>query len=178
MVIKDKVFRKCDHPDCQNQGEFRAPKNRNLDDYYWFCLKHVSEYNKSWDFYKGMSIDEIEAENKLDMTWHEKTWKFGVNLDKLHKAGRLEDPFQIYNQFLKNNNFYSKNSYNNSNLSPKEKEALSVFNLSFPFSKDELKKRYKSLVKKHHPDLNHGSKDAEEKFKLIASSYAILIKKC
>ena len=178
MVIKDKVFRKCDHPDCQKEGEYRAPKNRNLDDYYWFCLQHVSEYNKSWNFYKGMSIDEIEAENKLDMTWHEKTWKFGVNLDKLHKQGNLDDPFQIYNDYMKGNNSFFKKHNDTPKLSIKEKEALTLFGLSYPFSKEDLKKKYKVLVKKHHPDLNAGSKEAEEKFKIISASYAILIKKC
>ena len=95
-MINEKKYniRKCDHPNCELEGEYRAPKNRNLDDYYWFCLKHVSEYNKSWNYYDGMSQDEIERENKLDETWHSPSWKFGVSLDNLLKQGKLEDPFE------------------------------------------------------------------------------------
>ena len=37
--------------------------------------------------------------------------------------------------------------------------------LSFPYTEVQLKKRYKILVKKHHPDLNQGSKKSEEMFK-------------
>ena len=38
----------CDHEKCNDIGEFNAPKSRSeLNNYYYFCLKHVSEYNKS-----------------------------------------------------------------------------------------------------------------------------------
>lgn len=178
MLKENKVFRKCDHPDCDKEGEYRAPKNRNLDDYYWFCLKHVSEYNKSWNYYEGMSIEEIEAENKRDETWQGKTWKFGVSLDKIAKEGRLEDPFEIYAKYMKGTNYKTTNKKVISPITKKEQEALTVFNLSYPFTKDELRKKYKTLVKKHHPDLNGGSKEAEEKFKVISACYTILLKKC
>ena len=36
---------KCDHPGCNKRGEYRAPKDRKLKEYYWFCLEHVQEYN-------------------------------------------------------------------------------------------------------------------------------------
>ena len=55
--------RPCDAPGCEAQGEFRAPRSRSkLNDYLWFCLPHVREYNASWDYYKGMSPQEIEAQ--------------------------------------------------------------------------------------------------------------------
>lgn len=178
-MIKDNKFtRKCDHPGCEKEGEYRAPKNRNLDDYYWFCLEHVSEYNKSWNFYEGMSIEEIEAENKKDETWQGKTWKFGISLDKLAKSGKLDDPFEIYSKYMKGSSYKSSTRRPVNPLSKKEQEALQIFNLSYPFTKEELRKKYKTLVKKHHPDLNAGSKEAEEKFKTISVAYSILIKKC
>ena len=41
-------FRKCDKDKCKNRGEFKAPKSRlNLNEYYFFCLDHIKEYNKS-----------------------------------------------------------------------------------------------------------------------------------
>ena len=59
----------CDHEKCNNNGDFRAPKSRSqLNEYYFFCLKHVTEYNKSWDFYKGLSVDHGElsmSKNKI-----------------------------------------------------------------------------------------------------------------
>lgn len=41
-------------------------------------------------------------------------------------------------------------------------------------SQDEIQKAYRKLAKKHHPDLNPGNKQAEEKFKDIGTAYGIL----
>src|SRR5688500_6333385 len=39
---------------------------------------------------------------------------------------------------------------------------------------DEIKKAYKKLARKYHPDLNPGNKAAEEKFKAVSEAYSIL----
>ena len=41
-------------------------------------------------------------------------------------------------------------------------------------SQDEIKKSFRDLSKKHHPDLNGGSKESEEKFKEILEAYEVL----
>ena len=44
----------CDNTNCKDKGEYKAPKSRILlNDYFYFCLNHIKEYNKSWNFYKG-----------------------------------------------------------------------------------------------------------------------------
>ena len=74
----DAPGRFCDMPNCPNQGEFRAPKSRSaLREFHWFCLEHVRAYNASWDFYKDMSPDEIEANLRADSAWQRPTWPLG-----------------------------------------------------------------------------------------------------
>ena len=52
--------------------------------------------------------------------------------------------------------------------------ALAVFELRLPIDEKTVKTRYKELVKKHHPDANGGTKEAEEKFKEIRLAYETL----
>ena len=52
----------CQHPDCSRAATARAPRSREqLNEFYDFCQAHAAEYNKSWNFYAGMSEGEIRA---------------------------------------------------------------------------------------------------------------------
>ena len=41
-------------------------------------------------------------------------------------------------------------------------------------SQDEIKKAYRKLARKHHPDVNQGNKAAEEKFKQLSGAFEVL----
>ena len=50
----------CEWPGCNGAAIYRAPKGRTRDNEYWrFCLDHVREYNHSYNFFAGMSTDDI-----------------------------------------------------------------------------------------------------------------------
>ncbi len=58
--------RQCDWPGCTEPGEFRAPGGRapgfdGPGDYRWFCLDHVRAFNAGYDYFSGMSPEEIYA---------------------------------------------------------------------------------------------------------------------
>jgi hypothetical protein len=70
--------RGCAYPDCAAEGSFRAPRSRTeLDQHIWLCLDHIREYNKTWDYFAGMSQAEIEAHVQRDIIGWRPTWPLG-----------------------------------------------------------------------------------------------------
>ena len=57
----------CEAPGCRLAGEYRAPRARDrLSEYRWFCLEHVRDYNKKWDYFAGLGAEQIEAHIRAD----------------------------------------------------------------------------------------------------------------
>ncbi|MBB5372866.1 DnaJ domain-containing protein [Acidocella aromatica] len=160
----------CNSPGCLLDGEFRAPKSRtNLREFHWFCLEHVRAYNASWDYYKGMSEGEIEAEMRADASWQRPSWPLGQN----GNAARLQEAVEAeLHAFAFGTE--RPNPAPRSSAPPELREALEVFALVWPVSMETVKATYKALAKKHHPDANHGDKGAEERLKTINLAYATL----
>ena len=55
-----------------------------------------------------------------------------------------------------------------------KRDYYEVLELQKGASEDEIKKAFKKLAKKYHPDMNPGDKNAEEKFKELNEAYAVL----
>ena len=171
-------YKKCDSPKCNEKGEYRAPKSRvMLNKYFYFCLDHIKEYNKSWDFYKGMSVEQIENSMRSDTFWDRPSWPLKNSFKNIF------DEFNEYiEDFVKNdddkiNDTFFKNKLLDESLTIEEAKALKELDLKMPISLEKIKKNYKKLVKIFHPDVNGNNKDAEEKFKQINESYKLLLKK-
>ncbi len=163
----------CDYDGCQEEGAFRAPKDRTLSSHYWFCLKHVQEYNKNWNYYAGFSPEELEREIRADFVGHRPTWK----VNNLHSK-RIKDPFRLFEEMHLGADKQDK---------PKEKDwpflasldhinAIKTLQLKPPVTLAAVKKSYKTLAKQCHPDITGGDKAAEEKFKDITDAYRLLCK--
>jgi DnaJ-domain-containing protein 1 len=168
QIRPDQTVRLCDGSGCADLGMFRAPKDRTkLNEYWWFCLTHVRAYNAQWDFYRGMTPDQIEAEIRRDSTWQRPTWRFGQAPGRVHQ--RFRDPFGFADGEAGPDRPRRPTAH-----TPEQEAALAVFDLAEPVPLDALKRRYKDLVKQHHPDANGGSKDAEERLKAITAAYATL----
>ena len=81
---EDRLLRKeergCDWPDCDKPGKFPAPRGRESEgEYYHFCVDHVRQYNKSYNYFSGMADDDVRHYQKDSLTGHRPTWKMGVN---------------------------------------------------------------------------------------------------
>lgn len=166
--IRPAAFRRCDRPGCTEPGEFRAPRSRDdLRVYQWLCLNHVREFNRGWDFFAGMSAADIERHRRADVTWHRPTWQSGAHGPLPHL--RIVDPLGVFAE---------------SDAEPapprrtptKAEEMLARLGLDARAERADVKERYKSLVKRHHPDLHGGDRAAEERLKLINEAYTYLMR--
>jgi hypothetical protein len=176
------VERPCDAPGCAGHGEYRAPRSRSaLTEYYWFCLDHVRAYNAQWNYYAGLNEAEMERQFRADTTWWRPTWPFGA---RSGFYGRLRDGVAFpYGAFGPDDDWDRervRSGDGKNGMRPRpgsaESQALAVFELAPPVTRDIVKARYKVLVKRHHPDANGGDKDAEERLKVINQAYSALIK--
>lgn len=156
-------------PDCEEAGEFRAPKSRtSLNDYHWFCLDHVRAYNAGWDYYKGMSPAEVEAQVRADTSWQRPSWPLGSLGHAAWDDDALKDPLRI----LASAGVNQAKRPDPHKVPTELKEPLATLGLPWPTTIDAVKTRYKELAKRHHPDANGGSRDAEERLKTINLAYA------
>ena len=170
----------CDFPGCHLDGLYKAPKGpRQLRDYYYFCLEHVREYNRSWNFNEGLNEEELEQMIRRSTTWERPSWPFGAREADISSLlnNEIRDVFGL---FEGNDIRYQKRQENKerqflySHLDPNQIKALSVMGLELPIELEELKSKYKYLVKLNHPDRNGGDKEAEERLKLINEAYTTL----
>ena len=161
--------RHCDMPGCGAPGEYRAPKSRQqLSEYWWFCLEHVRAYNAAWDFYKGMTPGQIEAELRADTAWQRPSWPLG------HLGARLEEAIAGDPLHLLHAAGLRARPRGTGETPTEMREPLATLGLSWPVTMDEVKTRYKELAKRHHPDANNGDRAAEERLKTINLAYAAL----
>lgn len=164
----------CDMPGCNAEANHKAPKDRSLNNYYWFCFEHIKEYNKAWDFFSGMSADDIEAHIIRSALWDRPTWKFENHKDLenelKHKAGQT---YHFYDE-KPDGTKERKKEYRQVDTNTPEYEAMAIMGLEPPLDFAMIRVKYKALVKKHHPDLNKGDKKSEALIKSINMAYTIL----
>lgn len=171
--------RRCDWAGCYGEGMHRAPRSVDaLEDYLWFCLEHIRQYNAQWDYFKGRSMDELEAYRDAAMTGHRPTWPIGQTRESHAPAGpdwRVRDPIDILKARPGMGNPFESaaRARNRATLSPKLRRALDRLGLDETASVAEIKTRYKSLVKKYHPD-SAGGPGSEDHLKQIIQAYSDL----
>ena len=159
--------RRCAVRGCDEEGEYRAPRSRTaLREYHWFCLEHVRQYNATWNYYDGMSDDEVERDVRADTTWHRPTWRLGDGQGPGAHGYRIHDGFA---------DFVDDAPPRPAPPPSPAEDALAVLELRPPVTVDVVKARYKALVKRHHPDANGGDKAAEERFKEISEAYRTIM---
>jgi DnaJ-domain-containing protein 1 len=168
----ERTERPCDSPGCAGEGLYRAPKSSHqLRDYHWFCLEHVRQYNKSWNFCAGLSEAEIEAMIRFDTTWERPTRP--LNHWTQHER-RLHDAAAAFAAGEEHNGDAARRRAREPETP--ETAALRLFGLTPPVDYAAIRTRYIELVKRNHPDANGGDKESEERLKTINQALQTLKK--
>ena len=159
------MIKKCDFPGCQKAGTCRAPKTRDLREYWNFCQEHAAEYNKNWNFYADMTPEEIEED------WERQT--FGEPIKKRSDQDSA-DYIKFLNDFITGRSTFDK-------MPPKKSlpaniiAAFQTLELPITASWREIGTKYRALAKKYHPDTSTNKSTGSE-FTKISSAYQTLKK--
>ncbi len=163
----------CDYEGCHEKGEFRAPKDKSLKEYYWFCLKHVQEYNAKWNYYSGAESDDDEKEKERKKMHFGRGFKskirYQFGYDLWDEAQFFDSDYAV--KYSSGGEYSADGIY----FTIEERKYLKVLEIDIKeINPEVLKKKYKTLAKKYHPDVNRGDKESEEKFKQISMAYQAL----
>lgn len=183
--MQSQQVRLCDWEGCNSAGSHRAPKGRGREgEYFLFCLDHVRDYNKSYNYFNGMSDTEVADYQKAAMTGHRPTWSSGINAWSASNAradarrnqfsADTIDPFNLFPE----GDGTSRTQHHRPQrpIRNAERKAFSALDLPFDSTAEDIKARFKMLVKRHHPDSNGGDRSSEDRLRDIIQAYNYLKK--
>ena len=160
----------CEWDNCNEPGKFKAPIEKdNSKNFRLLCEDHIKMFNKNWNYFEGMSQDQIEVFLKSDLTWHKPTQTFGSsdNFFNILWNNALSDKFKIFND----KKYFNKDKRS---FTEKDRDAFGILGLESNADWSTVQKKFKILVKKFHPDKNLGNKKYEDKLKKITLAYSHL----
>ncbi|MDT9599739.1 J domain-containing protein [Sphingosinicella rhizophila] len=168
----------CAHPGCDQAGEFRAPAaggrrpgSDGPGDWRWFCLDHVRAFNDSYNYFQGMSPDEIESAQAPYGGWERQTRAFSMNGAPPPKWSDFTDPLDaIGARFRKAPRARSDGR----ELSEQDRKSLHALGLGTDADRRALRQRYAALLRRYHPDHNGGDRGHEKALQAVIEAYTQL----
>jgi len=167
---------RCAVPGCTAPGEFKAPlQAANFDgpgSWRFLCLDHVREHNARYNFFQGMSPEEITQAQHPLAGWERPSRRFSDGADPPPRWSDFADPLEaISGRFG-----HIRERAKPSRFSKPEQRALSVLGLGEDAGRHEVRQRYSGLVRRYHPDKNGGDRTHEAKLREVIEAYQLLRK--
>jgi hypothetical protein len=168
--------RMCEEPGCREPGEFRAPLQPGGFDgpgrFRWMCLDHVRAFNAGYNFFTGMSTEEITQAQRPYAGWERETRAFAANgADRPPKWADFSDPLDAIGARFRDRMAAEKGRVDGKPLSADDRSALKVLGLGPDADRRELRSRYSELVRKFHPDRNGGDRRHESALQAVVEAY-------
>jgi hypothetical protein len=166
----------CAVPECRAPGEFKAPlQPANFDGpgaWRFLCLDHVREHNAKYNFFEGMSPEEITVAQSPLAGWERPSRKFAaIGADSPPRWSDFADPLDAIST-----RFHHIRGGKPSRFSKPERRALSVLGLGEDADRHQLRQRYSGLVRRYHPDKNGGDRSHEGRLGEVIEAYQLLRK--
>jgi len=175
---------RCEAPGCDEPGEFRAPGNRGSSfdgpgHWRWFCLPHVREFNAGYDWFEGMSAEEILQAQSPIAGWARETRAFrGDANGGMPRWADFDDPLDAIGARASDIRRAAAGRQaqhpQQTRFTPREQEALGALGLDPQADRAGLRRRYSELVRRYHPDRNGGDRAHEAKLQRVVEAYNLL----
>lgn len=174
----DPIGPKCQWDDCEKIGTYRAPIGRDAEGLYlMFCLEHVKEYNKGYNFATGHSDADVARYQREATIGARPTWGTAVT-----RSSEVPMPSTVRSGTAKALNARrsalqrqaQKADLQKRKLKVLEARAFETLGLPQDATPEEIKRRYKEKLKLHHPDTNQGNRISEDELRASIDAHKIL----
>jgi hypothetical protein len=181
--------KRCEHKGCDDLGNCKAPKpfaartirvpgqREAEEDSHWFCQRHAAEYNQTYDFFEGMTEEEITAFQASAGFGHKPTWRFGGGPVGGAKSA---SGFNPRNWRGAKDWLYHGPGSGSATPSPARDRtrlqirALEELQLPATAAAATIRERYGMLVKQYHPDSNGGDRSMEHRLAIVIRAFKAL----
>lgn len=170
--------RDCAAAGCIEAGEFRVPgpELSGFDGpsrYRWMCLAHVREFNARYNFFDGMSAEEISAAQNPYGGWERETRAFNATgADAPPRWSDFRDPMDALGARFRK--VRERMADAEAGVSSEDREAFTALGLAPGADRAAIRSAYSKLVRRYHPDRNGGDRRYEKALQAVLAAYTHL----
>ena len=170
----------CARPGCDAPGEFRAPAGRGPSfdgpgNWRLLCLDHVREFNSGYNFFEGMTTEQIEAAQTPYGGWDRETRAFATGAgDRPPRWADFSDPIDAIGARFQRRAAADAQRSDGRELSAQDRSSLKILGLAVDVDRRALRERYAELVRLYHPDRNGGDRSHEKALQAVIEAYTQL----
>ena len=180
-------IQECQAPGCGEPGQVRAPGPRSAGfdgpgESLWFCLDHVREFNAAYDWFEGMSAEEILAAQHPAAGWAnsstQRAFRADAGVGGMPRWADFDDPLDAIgaraSDLRRRAQTRAEGRAQAARFTRQEQDALSAMDLSPDIDRAALRRRYSELVRRYHPDRNGGDRSHEVRLTRVVEAYQLL----
>lgn len=181
--------RECEAVGCEEPGEFRAPGDSGPGfdgpgQWRWFCLDHVRAFNATYNWFAGMSAEEIVAAQHPASGWANssttRAFRVDAGVGGTPRWADFDDPLEAIGaraaDVRRRAQGQARDQAAAARFTPGERAALDTMGLAVDLDRAGLRRRYSELVRRYHPDRNGGDRQHEGRLARVVEAYQLLKK--